>query len=268
MIEVCNLSWKANGKWCLREINFSAQNGRVLAIVGPNGAGKSSLLKICAGEMIQDEGEVLFQNRPLQNWSVQNLSRVRAVLPQFSVLNFSYEVWEVVALGRSPWHRKTENKIQKAILEEVMVLTGIEALATRDYNTLSGGEKQRVHLARVLAQLWPKNEEVHGLLLLDEPTSSLDLAHQHRVLLLAKRWADMGAAVILILHDLNLALRHADDILVLKEGRVYEFGPSHKSLSPTCIRQVFGIEAEVASSKVSSLEGLLFRTKNESKINN
>ena len=106
MIEVSDLSWKAGGKWRLRQINFSVCPGRVLAVVGPNGAGKSSLLKICSGEMVQDEGNVLFQNRPLQDWSVRNLAKARAVLPQFSVLNFSYEVWEVVALGRSPWHEE------------------------------------------------------------------------------------------------------------------------------------------------------------------
>lgn len=258
MILVQDIGWRAGGEWRLREMNFEIKKGRVLAIVGPNGAGKSSLLKILSGEMRSNTGSILFQNKPLEDWSVHELARKRAVLPQFSTLSFSYEVWEVVILGRAPWRETSSKEQNLAIAWEAMRVVDIADLAARDYATLSGGEKQRVHLARVLAQLWPIHDQVDGALFLDEPTSSLDLAQQHRVLQLAQRWARMGAAVVTVLHDLNLALNYADEALILKKGIFHTLASCREALSPQSVYEVFEVRAERVRSNTNEMECLLF----------
>lgn len=208
--------------------------GQVLAVLGANGAGKSTLLRCLAGEMRPDAGGVTLLGRALPRWGAREMARHRAVMPQASALAFPLRAREVVALGRIPWGGGA------AGLEAALAAAGAEHLADRWYGTLSGGEAQRVQLARVLAQLHGTPPE-RSLLLLDEPTASLDLRHQHRILQVAQARAAEGAAVVMVLHDLHLAARHATHVLLLRGGAPLAIGPVREMLDAPLLSATYGI---------------------------
>ncbi|WP_431301652.1 heme ABC transporter ATP-binding protein [Sediminicoccus sp. BL-A-41-H5] len=208
--------------------------GEVLAVLGANGAGKSTLLRCLAGEMRPDAGEVRLLGRALPQWPAREMARHRAVMPQASALAFPLRAREVVALGRIPWGGG------EAGVEAALVAAGAEHLAGRWYGTLSGGEAQRVQLARVLAQLHGTRPG-ESLLMLDEPTASLDLRHQHRILEVAQARAAEGAAVVMVLHDLHLAARHATHVLLLREGVPLAAGPAREMLDGALLSATYGV---------------------------
>ena len=186
---------------------------------------------------------MLFRS-PLASYSPQDLARVRACVAQETQVAFEFTVREVVELGRYP-HRRQPARHEAAIAVQAMQATAVEHLADRPLNTLSGGEKARVHLARALAQVW-ENTNMPGprWLLLDEPTAALDLQHQHRMLQLARDWArEQGVGVVAVLHDLNLALRYSDRCVVLQGGQLVTGGATAEVLTPACIHQVWGVRA-------------------------
>jgi iron complex transport system ATP-binding protein len=195
--------------------------------------------------------------RALDQWSPIERARVRAVMPQESTLAFPFTVLEVALMGRLPHLRGAE--VARDYEVAFLALEAVEArlLAERLYPTLSGGEKQRVQLARVLAQIWEpadssqRQGEREGqrerFLLLDEPTSNLDLAHQHSTLAVARRLAAGGVGVLVVLHDLNLAAQYGDRIVMLKDGRVAQTGRPHDVLTRETILEVFGVEAVVTA---------------------
>jgi iron complex transport system ATP-binding protein len=222
----------------LHSVSLEVGAGEVLAVVGPNGAGKSTLLRVLCGDERPTGGSVSIGGRAVETWRPDELARYRAILPQQSVLDFDFTAEEVVALGRSPWR----GGASMAIVSAALALVGMAEKSHRRYPTLSGGEQQRVHLARVLAQLWPETTTApaHGALLLDEPVASLDPQHQHRTLQLARAMAARGLAVIVVLHDLNLAVQYADRIALLCLGRVEAVGPAHSVLDAGQLSAVYG----------------------------
>ncbi|MBS0847501.1 heme ABC transporter ATP-binding protein [Citrobacter sp. JGM124] len=219
-----NLSLKIGHQQLLENINVSLHPGEVVALIGPNGAGKSTLLRTLTGFQPPTSGQVLLKGKDLTRWSSESLSRLRAVMRQQSTMAFSWCVEDVIAMGRAPWPSDNTNHV----VNQVMALTGCDALKGRDFSRLSGGEQQRVQLARALAQLW-HDDIPQGWLFLDEPTSALDLYHQQHILRLLKRLAKMGAlSVCVVLHDLNLAALWSDRIILLHKGRVVADGtPDH-----------------------------------------
>ena len=225
----------------LRDIDFRVAAGEVLAVLGTNGAGKSTLLASLTGELTPSAGRVELAGRALADWPPLERARRLAVLPQSSSLAFAFSVTEVVAMGRLP-HASGQQQ-DDAIVMQAMHATDVSHLATRSYLSLSGGERQRVHLARVLSQVWDAAGQ--GCLLLDEPTSSLDLAHQQLILQQARDMAARGLAVIVVLHDLNLAARYADRLLLLHQGRVRSIGTPWDVLSVERIAEVFGVVVQV-----------------------
>lgn len=236
--------WRGSRR-ILSRVSLEVRPGEFLAIVGPNGAGKSTLLGALAGEFPCQLGEVLLEGHPLSRWKPSERARQLGVLPQESSLVFGFTALEVVLLGRTPHGRGRESREEVRVALAALAETGARHLAARPYPTLSGGERQRVHLARVLAQLWDPPTRGGRYLLLDEPTSSLDLAHQNLVLALAARFARQGGAVLAILHDLNLAARHAHRLAVLDHGRLVALGPPREVLQPELIAATFGIDVEV-----------------------
>lgn len=217
--------------------------GEVTAILGPNGAGKSTLMSVLTGQRQPDQGQVLTSGRPLKDCSLADLARTRAFVAQETQVAFGFSVREVVELGRYP-HRRQPGKDEAGIVSLAMRATGVDDLADRPLNTLSGGEKARAHLARALAQIWTPVEGWVRWLILDEPTAALDLQHQHRMLQLAREWATrQGVGVIAVLHDLNLALRYSDRCLVLQQGRVFVSGVTSEVLTPECIQAVWNVRA-------------------------
>ncbi|MET0389511.1 MAG: heme ABC transporter ATP-binding protein, partial [Polyangiales bacterium] len=198
----------------LDDVSLSASAGELLVLVGPNGAGKSTLLRILAGELTPTAGDVTLAGRPLREWSARQRAEQRAVLPQHAELSFPLTCYEVALLGRTPHLDGHESERDHAITRAAMDATDTLPYAERAYPTLSGGERQRVQAGRVLAQIW--EGPTFRALLLDEPTASLDLAHQHAILRLARRMAEDQCAVVCVLHDLNLAAQYATKLAVMQ----------------------------------------------------
>lgn len=230
-----------DGKQVVANIDLALAPGQMLGVLGPNGAGKSTLLAALSGELAPTQGEVLLDDIPLNQWRGPERARRLAVLPQSSTLSFAFKVEEVVAMGRLP-HDSGQQRDGEIIQYALAAADGLHLLG-RSYLTLSGGERQRVHLARVLAQMWPGEEG--QILLLDEPTSALDPLHQHTTLSAVRAFADRGGAVMVILHDLNLAARYCDHLLLLSQGRAYLSGTPQQVLTPEALKSVFGLDVLV-----------------------
>lgn len=241
MLRVENLQISRGRKIVLADLNLELLPGEVLGVLGPNGAGKSTLLGALCGELRADQGRVLLDQRPIGEWQGAQRAQRLAVLPQTSTLDFAFSVEEVVGMGRLP--HQTGRKRDQEIIAEALHAADVGHLSGRRYTALSGGERQRVHLARVLAQLWPG--EAGQTLLLDEPTSMLDPLHQHTTLQAVRAFADHGAAVLVILHDLNLAARYCDRILLLDNGRPHALDTPLQVLRPESLKAVFGLDVLV-----------------------
>ncbi|TVP90219.1 MAG: heme ABC transporter ATP-binding protein [Pseudomonadaceae bacterium] len=240
MLRAENLACARGGCVILSEIDFTLAAGEVVAVLGNNGAGKSTLLATLTGELSASAGQVWLGDQALSGWADDERARHLAVLPQHSTLAFPFVAEEVVAMGRLPhgsgWQRDHE------IIVEAMQAADISHLRGRNYLTLSGGERQRVHLARVLAQVW---QQPGACLLLDEPTASLDLAHQQVTLGQARDFAASGGSVLVILHDLNLAARYADRIMLLHRGQMAALGKPWDVLQAERIADIFGVQVQV-----------------------
>ena len=237
MLDACNISKRIGNKQIISGCSLQVRPGRLTVVLGPNGAGKSSLLKVISGEDKKFDGKVSINGRPVRQLHIRDLSRARAILPQQTIINFPYTVEQIVEIGRFS-HRASVLENQRAI-EEAMRMTGIEEFKGRMYHTLSGGEKQRVQMARVISQISSANSEPRYLLL-DEPTSSLDLAQQHKLLSLARDLCHQNIGVLAVLHDLNLALHYADDIFLMREGKMIASGPLHETISAELIEETYG----------------------------
>jgi iron complex transport system ATP-binding protein len=238
MLRANNLLVRRGNCTVLANIDIELRPGEVLGVLGPNGAGKSTLLTALCGELATSEGRVSLDERPLADWPGQERAKRLAVLPQSSSLNFAFSVNEVVGMGRLP---HASGRVRDAeIVAEALKAADALHLAGRSYLALSGGERQRVHLARVLAQLWPGAEG--QTLLLDEPTSMLDPLHQHTILQAVRDFAERGAAVLVILHDLNLAARYCDQLLLLQQGLPHAYGPPAEVLTAEALAAVYGLQ--------------------------
>jgi iron complex transport system ATP-binding protein len=241
MLRTQNLQIRRGRKTVLTDITLELKPGEVLGVLGPNGAGKSTLLGALCGELKADHGNIWLDEHELSHWTGALRAQRLAVLPQVSTLDFAFRVEEVVGMGRLPYQsgRVRDDEIVAAALNAA----DAGHLHGRSYLALSGGERQRIHLARVLAQLWPG--EAGQTLLLDEPTSMLDPLHQHTTLQAVREFADRGAAVMVILHDLNLAARYCDRLLLLEGGRPVALDTPEQVLRPDRLQAVFGLEVLV-----------------------
>ncbi|MCX0243564.1 heme ABC transporter ATP-binding protein [Streptomyces drozdowiczii] len=236
--EVSGLRVRLGGRQVLDSIDLTAYAGEVLALVGPNGAGKSTLLAALAADLPAESGAVRIDGRPVTDWSAPELALRRAVLPQTAALAFPFPVEEVVRMGRAPWAGTDRADEDDPAVAEAMAATEVTGFAGRPFSALSGGERARVALARVLAQRAP-------LLLLDEPTAALDLRHQELVLRICRERAAAGDAVVVVLHDLGLAAAYADRAAVLHEGRIAVAGPPGEVFSGELLGRVYRQPVEV-----------------------
>jgi iron complex transport system ATP-binding protein len=233
MIEARGVSVRRGEAWLLRAVDCTVPVGQVLAIVGPNGAGKSTLLAALSGALAPDEGEVRFDGTPIAAMPPRALARRRAVMSQQARSAFAFSVRQVAALGRLPWGGQDEAAVARALHA-----AGIAHLAGRRITTLSGGEGARAQFARALVQLAPALP--HAALLLDEPTAALDAAHKGLLLRGVRALANQGAAVALVLHELNEARFVADQVLLLSAGSVAAYGAPGLILTDAVLAPVYG----------------------------
>lgn len=228
----------------LLDICFDLVAGEVAVVIGPNGAGKTSLLRAICCDLDHDAGCLRFNGRDMQSWNLNERAKVLAILPQRSSLEFPFTVSEVVALGRIP--HSSSHQQNAVIVTQALELMDCAQFADRLYVNLSGGEKQRVQLARVAAQIW-EQQDCNRCLILDEPSASLDLAHQAMIVEMIRFFTRRDVAVLTVLHDLNLASQCADRLIVLKEGKLVAQGSPEQVLTPDLIADVFAVQAQVTT---------------------
>lgn len=235
-----NLSVDVPGRRLLDGITLNLPAGQVIALIGHNGSGKSTLLKVLARQVAAD-GRIAFEGRPLPGWRARDYARRLAFLPQTTPPAEGMLVRELVALGRYPWHGALgrfgprDHEAVAAAMQEC----GVAPFADRLVDTLSGGERQRVWLAMMVAQQ-------AGTLLLDEPISALDIAHQVEVLALIRRMChDQQRSAVIVLHDVNMAARFCDHIVALKRGRLAMQGSPAELIRPDALHAIYGLPMQV-----------------------
>lgn len=225
----------------LHGVDFRAEAGEVTAIVGPNGSGKTTLLRAVTGEA-DYQGEVRLNGRDIAQTQGWVLAAMRAVLPQKTPLAFPFTVAEVVRIGLSRGTAAGQDGLIGAALQRV----GLGGFAGRFYQELSGGEQQRVQLARVLVQVWePAQEAETRWLFLDEPVSALDIGHQLQVMQIAQDFANAGGGVVAVMHDLNLTAMFAQSVALVSEGRLLAQGAAEAVLQDALLSRAYGCDLKV-----------------------
>ncbi|MEN8719712.1 MAG: heme ABC transporter ATP-binding protein [Oceanococcaceae bacterium] len=226
------------GRSRLKQVSLHFPCGQMHAVIGPNGGGKSTLLAVLAGTLRPQGGTVQLHGRDLQDWSRRALACTRAVLPQAVPAQLPFSVAEVVALGRHP-HPAEAAQVRHQRVQHCLDRVGLLALISQPYNRLSGGQKARVQMARCLAQIM--GTPGPGMVLLDEPTASLDPRWQHDLLRQARALAEDGHGVVCVLHDLNLAARYADTVTLLHQGQVQAAGGPDQVWSSPALEASYGL---------------------------
>ncbi|MFG2993486.1 ABC transporter ATP-binding protein [Streptomyces sp. NPDC048257] len=236
------LSWSASGTPVVRGVGLDIAPGETVGLLGPNGSGKSSLLRCLAGLRVPDAGTVRYDGEPVRDWSTRRIARRVAFVEQDPGFDTDLRVADVVGLGRTPFRgrRRGPDATDRAVVAAALDRLGLTALAGRSWKGLSGGERQRAHIARALAQ------QPYGLLL-DEPTNHLDVKHR---LELMELLAGTGQTVLVALHDLTLAARYCDRLLLMHRGRLIASGTPAAVLTAERLGQIFEVDAELATDGV------------------
>ena len=241
-LQARDVSVRLGGKTVVSGASLSVRPGRVTVLIGPNGAGKSSLMSALAGDVVPAMGSVTLDGAPLGSFKPGELARRRAVLAQQVELAFPFTVDEVARLGLPAGLPRAE---ADKVVAEALAAVDLAGAGPRSSTAMSGGERQRAHLARVLAQLAAAPDGRPRYLLLDEPTSSLDLTHQLATLALARRHAAAGGGALAVLHDVNLAAMVADELVAMKAGRIVAAGPPATVLTDETVAAVYDVAANV-----------------------
>jgi iron complex transport system ATP-binding protein len=248
MLSLHNASAQRGGNTLLNDVSLSVAAGECVVIVGPNGAGKSSALKALSGDLTLQSGAVYLNDTSIDQFTPLELAQRRAVLTQSYELAFPFSVTEVVEMASFCFQEQCSKQQLADYALKAIDEVEVNHLANKCFTTLSGGEQQRVQLARVLAQLSPALEpsviakQGTPYLLIDEPTSSLDLYHQYHVMSLARAAADRGAGVIIVVHDLSLAASFADKLYILKNGKLVTSGKARDVLTSDFLREVYNVD--------------------------
>lgn len=239
----------------LAGIDLTLSSGKCYGILGPNGSGKTTLLDLLCGLSAADKGEIRYRETLLKQWQARELAQRIALVPQDFQVRFGFSVREVVEMGRHPHLGRFSSLTEQghALVDAVMAEMGVDGFAARSVTRLSGGEKQRVAVARALVQ-------APEVLLLDEATSNLDIYHSLSILaLIRRRVVAQGLTVVAAIHDLNLAASFCDELIFLKHGRIICQGPTDEVLRPDVIEEVYGVEAQVREDAFSACNQVSYR---------
>jgi iron complex transport system ATP-binding protein len=246
MITINDVSYSVKGKTLVEHVSAVFAAGKINLVIGPNGAGKSTLIKLISGQLTAQSGAVLLGDKNIHTVSVPQLARVRAVLSQNTELAFPLTAQEVVMMGRYPHFTGTAQKRDKEACREAMRFFDVEKMAERNYLTLSGGERQRVQFARVLTQLWYPVAGSCRYLILDEPLTFLDIYYQYDFMnKLVSLSAQQDMVIVGVVHDLNLAAKYADYLLLLNQGKVLASGDKHEVLTSANIKAAYHLEPTI-----------------------
>lgn len=257
MIKGQKINYQSQKISILKDVDINVGFGEFLAIVGPNGAGKSSLLNLLANEIKTDNKKnIQFKDKILSDWNLEELSKHKAKFSQHNAQDIPLLVADVVMMGRYPYFSSQPNQEDFESVQKAMAETDVVHFQKREYNSLSGGEKQRVHLARVLAQL--DNEIENTLLFLDEPLNNLDIKHQYKTLELIKNYTKTNNTAIVVLHDLNLAAQFADHILLMEKGLVLSYGSPEKVFTAETISKAYNFPCTICKHPVNDNTMILF----------
>lgn len=247
-IEVKNLEFGYRESLILKGLTFSVKKGEFVSIIGPNGSGKSTLLKILNNLYKPNDGNILINGKVIEDYKRKDLAKIMGFVPQDTIIDYEFTVEDIVMMGRNPYKGpfQKENREDYKIVDDVMNMTNIFKLKDRLITEISGGERQRVIIAKALAQN-------PSIILLDEPTSHLDINHQIDVLnLLKKLNSERGTTIILIIHDINLAARYSDDIILLNEGEIIESGNPEDVITAKNIEKAYNLNAAIEINKYTN----------------
>jgi iron complex transport system ATP-binding protein len=246
MIKAQHIQYVVGNRTLLEDVSVHFHPGQISLIIGPNGAGKSTLLKILCNQLRPQQGSIRFGDKSLWDYGHIEMARIRAVLSQQLELAFPLRVEEVVMMGRYPHFTGQPDAKDFTACREAMEQFDLIPLAQRNYVTLSGGEKQRVHFARVMAQTWYPVPGYDRYLLLDEPLTYLDIQHQYQFMETVQQLARQDNRVVVgVVHDLNLAARFADQLIILHEGSILAQGSPHTVLTPGHVLTAFGMKPNI-----------------------
>ena len=247
-VELRDVSFRAGGALILDRVSVAVEPGKLNVILGPNGAGKSTLLKLATGLARPTAGEVRYDGQSIAELAAEPLARRRAVLSQHVELAFALPVADVVLMGRYPHYGRVPTERDLEIVNRALAIVGMEDKREQPYPTLSGGEQQKVHLARVLAQIWSDGDARDGAgaqryLFLDEPTSGLDVHYQLHILAVVRGLRSPGCTVVAVLHDLNMAFEYGDHFVLLERGTVAVNTDDPRAIPAEALERVFRVRA-------------------------
>lgn len=244
LLAVSNIAWQINNKAVLSDISFTINGGDVTGIIGPNGAGKTSLLRCIYQRLKPSKGSIEFLGNPIEHYTQQSLAQHIAVVSQQSQVLYPLSVFDVVKMGLLPNKGLFERitKADKKNIERALCRVGLTGQVNHMFDTLSGGEQQRVFIARALVQ-------GAQLLILDEPTNHLDVYYQHQILHLIRH---LGLTIIMTVHDLNLAAKYCQRLILLNQGKIVKQGSVHQVLQPDILQQTFRLPCQVVHNDQSA----------------
>tara|TARA_Y100001968_G_scaffold75918_1_gene67354 strand:+ start:1272 stop:2045 length:774 start_codon:yes stop_codon:yes gene_type:complete len=246
IIEIQDLNYLIDDKKIINDISFNVNEGDFISILGPNGSGKSTLIKLISGDIKASSGNIKILGKNKHDWDIEELANYRSVLPQFDNLSFPFRVLDVIKMGRYPVLEKHDDNI---IYEELLNIFDLSNLSTQIYTTLSGGEKQRVQLARVVSQIWTNESYKKKILLLDEPTSFLDIKHQLLMFKFLKKLHKKGLTIVMVLHDINQAILNSDKILLLKDTALIAYDQKDEIINNGLLNEVFDVCFDIENIK-------------------
>jgi iron complex transport system ATP-binding protein len=258
VLSIKNLYFSYEDKSILSNINIDIEKGKFISIIGPNGSGKTTLLKNMSSVLIPDRGKVFFQGKDIREYSRKQLSRYMAYVPQSSYINFEFTAGDIVLMGRSPFLKPFESEKAEdiKIAEDAMRMTNVFEIKDKRITEISGGERQRVMIACALAQ-------TPQIILLDEPVANLDIQHQVEILSVLKKLSKINkVTVITVLHDLNLSAEYSDLVVLLKEGKIIEYGPPKDIITEENIKNAYNANVYMTKNPMTGNPHVIPITKN------